>query len=241
MDKKILNLPNKEFYDFHWNKWSDMKTYGPMSRHIRRLCLNFLNKVNCKSILDVGCGEGHFLKEIHLNRPYMEIAGMDISAVAINNARINLPNAKFYILDLEKKYIEEKFDLITAIDVIEHIDDDAKFLENIYRMTEKYFLVCTLTGKMRPSENNVGHLRNYSYSELISKLEAAGFAAISVKKWGFPFYSPIYRNLLQFMPQGATIGKFNFIKKMISALLYALFFINFYNRGDIIIILSEAK
>jgi len=219
----------------------DMKKYGPMSKHTRRLCAEILRELDFKSILDVGCGEGSFLKFLHLLRPHLEINGADISQVAIQQAGISLLNAKFFELDLENNFIQQSFDLVTAIEVIEHIKNDTQFLANMHKMTIKYLLICTLIGKMRPFEKEVGHLRNYSESQLIDKLNAAGFEILSIKKWGFPFYSPIYREILQYAPRDATTGKLGLTRKIISQLIYILFFLNLHNRGDVIFVLARPK
>lgn len=233
------DIAERQFYDSSWDKWTEMKQFGPMSRHVRRLSLGILKRLNFRSVLDAGCGEGSFLSALQIVKPGLSLSGVDISEVAVTHARKLLPGAKFYVADLEKEIIEKTFDLVTAIDVIEHIPDDITFLHNIRRMTDKYFLVCTLIGRMRPFEKSVGHVRNYTEKELIEKLSASDFRVVLVKKWGLPFYSPLYRNILQYVPESAYTGRFSFSKKVTSQLLYYLFKFNFSNRGDVIFILAE--
>lgn len=217
-----------------------MKKYGPMSLHVRRLCMKIIKKLNFESALDAGCGEGSFLKSLKKRRPEAALSGADISREIVNSAAKTTRGVRLHAIDLATGFIEEKYDLVTAIEVIEHIGDDVQFLKNIHRMTNRYLLVCTLLGRMRDFESGMGHLRNYSEGELTGKLRRAGFGVLLIKKWGFPFYSPIYRNLCQWGPKGVSVGKFGVFKKTISMLLYLLFCLNdISGRGDLILVLAR--
>ena len=49
-------------YDQIWSGgWDDMRRYGPMARHTRRLMGVMTRDLTPRSILDVGCGEGSLL------------------------------------------------------------------------------------------------------------------------------------------------------------------------------------
>lgn len=237
----VIGDGNKGFYDSGWDNWQDMKMYGPMSRHTRRLCTNIIKQLDFISVLDAGCGEGSLLDCLKAIRPSIEVNGIDISESAIARAGRRLGAGKFYTMDLADDFINEKFDLVLAIEVIEHIGDDEGFLKNIRKMTKKYFLVCTLTGRMRPFEKEMGHVRNYSKAQLLHKLELAGFEIVDCKEWGFPFYSPLYRDLCQSAPKGATVGRFGLFRKALSDLIYALLFLNFSDKGDLIFILAKPR
>ena len=45
-------------------------------------------------------------------------------------------------------------------------------------------------------------MRNYARGELVRKLEETGFVVVSVIEWGFPFYSPLYRDFLYLLQVG---------------------------------------
>lgn len=72
------------------------------------------------SILDVGCGDGRFLGL--LGEKITRRLGIDLSARAIGFARAFHPHIDYRCAALEE--IEEIFDLVTAIEVLEHIPDD---------------------------------------------------------------------------------------------------------------------
>ena len=228
-----------EFYDSSWEKWQDMKKYGPMSRHTRRLCLEMIKNLNFNSIIDIGCGEASFLKRLQKIKAHVKASGADISEFMIKQNKKLLSEIEFYAMDIEKEPLNKKYDLVTAIEIIEHIKDDEKFLKNICKMTNKYLLICTLLGKMMPWEKKVGHVRNYSENELVDKLNNSGFSVLKIKKWGFPFYSPLYRSILQHTPDNLNIGKFGLFRKIVSQFLYFVFLLSLPNKGDVVLVLAE--
>lgn len=230
---------DKSFYEEGWGKWEDMKKFGPMSRHIRRLIKEALSDVSFDSILDIGCGEGSLLKDITSHQMNMRVAGADISETALAMARGRIKEGKFYLLDIQRKALNEKFDLVVCSEVLEHLLDDGQALCNLLKMTEKYLLITTIAGRMRETEKEVGHLRNYTKAGLLDMLHEAGFEEIKVKEWGFPFYSPLYRSFLDRFPSKATSGKFGLFRKTICLFLYFLFLLNSNKKGDVLVILAS--
>jgi hypothetical protein len=63
---------------------------------------------------------------------------------------------------------------------------------------------------------------------------------VSVLEWGFPFYSPLYRNFLEFTGSKGTTGEFGWIRKLISKIIYYLFKLNSSKRGDEIFVLAKS-
>ena len=228
-------------YNYGWEtKWDDMKKYGPFSRHLRRLIKSLIHSLTFESVLDVGCGQGSLLAELQAEFPHIKAYGIDFSSSAVELAQSRLPQGEFKTLDITKEFLEKTFDLVICTEVLEHISDDLAVMKNLARMTEKYLLISTPQGRIRRFEAaEVGHVRNYAYGELVHKLERCGFRTRQVIEWGFPFYSPLYRNFLEFTRSKGTTGEFGFIRKMIANVLYGLFMLNSSKRGDEIIVLAE--
>jgi SAM-dependent methyltransferase len=228
-------------YDEGWEQWDDMKRYGPMSRHTRRLIWAVIGKLHFRSVLDVGCGQGSPLEEIARRRPGVELAGVDFSPRAVELARQRMPEAKFSVLDLTKGALDSKFDLIICTDVLEHIPDDRAALRNMRAMCGRWCLVSTIQGRMRDYERQVGHVRNYRYGELRAKMEEAGFRVCHQIDWGFPLYSPLYREVLRYFPSAATTGEFGWKRRLLSEMLYYMFLVNASKFGDYVFCLAEAR
>lgn len=228
-------------YDEGWDQWDDMKQYGPMSRHTRRLIWSLIGNLRFQSVLDVGCGQGSPLEEVARRRPGVELAGVDFSPRAVELARLRMPQATFSVLDLTKESLDKKFDLIICTDVLEHIPDDLAALRHMREMCGRWCLISTIQGRMRDYEVHVGHVRNYKRGELKAKIEASGFVVRRQIDWGFPFYSPLYRDILRFFPPSATTGQFGTSRKLLSNALYYTFMANASKFGDYVFCLAEVK
>jgi len=109
-------------------------------------------------------------------------------------------------------------------------------------MSRRYVFISTMAGTMRPSEARIGHVRNYAPGELEAKLEAAGVTVRWSRGWGFPFYSPAYRTIVEWLPSGppgGTVGRIGPIGRIAAAALYQLYRLNRPGRGDVLSVLGE--
>jgi len=230
-------------YNKSWDAWADNRIYGATPRHLRRIISSLISGLEYSSVLDIGCGNGSFLKFIGTNRkkPVSKLAGVDLSEKALAMSKETVPNGSFSALNIENGHLDDTFDLILCNDVLEHLNNDDQALRNIRQMAKRYFVCNTIQGKMRESEREVGHLRNYKKEELIKKLKVAGFNPLRIIEWGFPFYNLLCRRLNIGMRQQLIYGKYGFFKRFISHIVYLLFMLNSKKRGDILIVLSEAK
>ena len=229
-------------YDEGWqSKWDDMKKYGPFSRHLRRIIKQIIRPLAFESVLDVGCGQGSFLVELQAEFPGIKPHGIDLSSSAVKLARERVPGGQFAVVDITEQALDEKCDLVVCSEVLEHIPDDITALQNLRKMTGKYLVVSTPQGRMRQFEKQVGHVRNYAPGELIRKIEMSGFTVESIVEWGFPFYSPLYRNFLDLTGSKGTSGEFGPMRKLIARLIYMLFLLNSSNRGDEIFVLAKVN
>ena len=235
----------KEQYDEMWRtKWTDMQTHGPVHRHQRRIyraLLNSVRHVRIDSVLDVGAGAGENLLFIRSLFPSIRVCGMDISDVPLQAARWAIPDGCFWTGDIQSPQdAVGRCDLVTLFEVIEHLEQDRKALKNIHAITNKYLLLSTVCGAMRPVECDIGHLRNYHPAQLTNLLDDVGFRVLRIVQWGFPFYSPLFRTL----SMNPTITKFSYGRyglrqRLACHVLYGLYFMNSWNRGDKLIVLAE--
>jgi SAM-dependent methyltransferase len=228
-------------YDYGWeSKWDDMKKYGPVSRHVRRIIMDMIRSLKFDSVLDVGCGQGSLLADLRSKFPQVRLNGIDISRSAVELARVKMPNGRYWVLDVSTGHIPEKFDLVVCSEVLEHIPDDIAALRGLAAMTGKYLLVSTVQGRMRHFEaTEVGHVRNYAPGELARKIQSVGLNPAKVMEWGFPLYSPIYRDALDHLGGRGTIGRYGPGRRLIAATLYNLFLLNSSTHGDELVVLAQ--
>ena len=101
------------------------------------------------SILDVGCGGGHFTCELAQLYPHTNILGIDLSKEAIDYARkqakkMNLSNVSFEVpMDKELKYADKSFDIVTCTLVCHHMLDAEiiEFLKRSQRVAKKSIII----------------------------------------------------------------------------------------------------
>ncbi len=226
-------------YDELWRStWGDLQRHGPVHRHAREDLIRTVASLDVRTVLDVGCGSGDNAQALAATRRY-ELTGVDVSAAAVAAARERVPAARFAVLDVERDTLPERFDLVISLQVIEHIVDDIAALRHIAAMSRRYVFVATMQGRMRKSELAIGHVRNYSAVELRRKLEACGLELVWMKGWGFPFYSPLYRSAIEWVPGGPPTGPMGPGSQFVASALYHLYRLNWPGRGDVISALAK--
>ena len=231
-------------YEEIWQEtWGDMQKYGPVHRHHRRIfgdLFDTLPRDQIQTIADIGCGEGSNLAYLRSQFPQARLFGFDVSQTAMDAARRRV-QAEFALLDIQKQIPPQKFDLVVCSDVVEHLEEDLNALRNIRQVTNRFALIATVQGRMRANEDSIGHVRNYDYGELEQKIESAGFEVLQVVEWGYPLYSPLFRDLvgLSKASEEFSYGTYNLFKKLIAQILFVLFYLNSSTRGDVIFVLAR--
>lgn len=98
-----------------------------------------------RSILDAGCGDGTFAFYVASKNPTTQVLAVDIGEQGLHGTEVtlqvgeriqktmNLPNLRFERLDLRELDARDSYDLVYSFDVLEHIAENNKVLENIYR------------------------------------------------------------------------------------------------------------
>jgi 2-polyprenyl-3-methyl-5-hydroxy-6-metoxy-1,4-benzoquinol methylase len=225
---------NDREYDELWRtSWGDMQRVGPVHRHIQDDLLKMVRGFQVKTILDVGCGSGENLAALARSGDYA-LTGTDLSPEALSITQRRVPGARLVALDVQQDRVPGAFDLVMSIQVVEHLPDDRAAIANMAMMSDRYVFISTMAGRMRPSERHIGHVRNYSPAELRQKMEDAGLAVQWIRGWGFPFYSPLYRTIAEWLPGGPPAGTISRPQRLVADALYELYRLNVPGRGDVL-------
>jgi 2-polyprenyl-3-methyl-5-hydroxy-6-metoxy-1,4-benzoquinol methylase len=126
-----------------------------------------IKKENFGSIADIGTGDGRLVKEFSLNFADKEILGIDYSEKAINVAKAMNPDLNFIKLDIIKEDIDQKFDVVTLVEVFEHIplDKCEKFIFSLKNLLNNEGIIfITVPHKNKGLQNK--HYQHFSLEVL---------------------------------------------------------------------------
>jgi len=121
-----------EFYEDRYEKgymeeWDDLKK-KKVEEVLRQLHLPPTGK-----LLDFGCGNGVFTRIIKDTLPGWEVYGVEISSIAVQNARNRIPDCIFFEATDGGKY-KNQFDFLFSHHVIEHVQN----LEETFDIMNSY-------------------------------------------------------------------------------------------------------
>ena len=136
---------------------------APRTNEIRYKNLDWLNIVNKRTVLDIGCNNGFFTREA-LRRGARRAVGVDISDCIQGARQLTLEegsSAEFWQMDVDSKEFRrhcEKFEVVLLLSVLTHVNNKEEFLNWLDGITE-YALVF---------ESNHGE-KNKQHIDLVQK------------------------------------------------------------------------
>ena len=231
--------------------WHDCILHSPAPRHRRRIICKIISKLEFTACLDVGCAQPFLLLDMNnaIKTPPvgMQLFGCDISQPVIDENSEKYKNIKFFQSDIsEKMKIDTSYDLVVCSEVIEHIKNDGLAIKNLCLLSANYLLLSVPIGKYFKSDEKIGHFRHYSLEQLDEELNKNGFEIVLCKKWGFPFHN-LYKYAINYALTQNTYkkyssSKYGFTEKLVSNILYILFFINdLFSSGHNLFVLAKKK
>lgn len=145
-------------------------------------------------VLDIGCGSGLMLKALD---SLANTSGMDMSNEAIQfSQEIFKGPIKQGSLPDNVPFPNESFDLITALDVVEHIDNDVESLKAIrYLLRPSGKAIITVPAYMflwSSFDDMNEHKRRYTLQELRNKLNSAGFQIEKISYFNSLLFPIVY-------------------------------------------------
>ena len=150
------------------------------------------------SLLDVGCGQGDFLKWLRPRHPDWRLVGIDL----VPNAH---PGIEFIQGDVFQVDPKGPFDLITAFMVIEHLENNRSFFDRIRSLLAPNGILMantfnndSLIFRTARLFNSVGissayrrlysrhHVQHYSTTSIRRLFELSGFEVLDHRRHGYP-------------------------------------------------------
>jgi SAM-dependent methyltransferase len=146
---------------------------------IRGLVEKFLGAgASPRQFLEIGCGTGYVLRML-ASIPGIECTGAEIHLAGVHIAKSRVPSIEIVQLDATAIPFQNAFDGVGAFDVIEHIENDEKVLQNVHHSLKSggYFFITVPQHRFLWSfaDDFAGHKRRYTRADLVTKLTQAGF------------------------------------------------------------------
>lgn len=186
------------YYRGHDNVYGILKVHS-----ISEIVLSMAGSLESKKVLEVGAGGGIYTG--WLIEKGAEVTCVDsCTQILKGNAELH-PQARCILADATVLKLKEKFDLIVAIDIIEHVERDLLFLENMNLHLKKEglliintqnsfslnYLIEGLPEYLRGNRHWKGwdpfHVRFYNVRSLRRKLLSSGFRP---QKWFGNYHIP---------------------------------------------------
>ncbi len=164
------------------------------------------NNFNPLSICEVGCGVGEVLNQLYLNFPNQAVFdGYEISQQAYNVAKTKQnERLNYHIQDLFEQN-DKKYDLLLAIDVLEHIEDYFQFIRDcgkkaeykIYHIPLEMHASAILRSRFSHARSSVGHIHYFCAQTALDVLKDCDQQIIDYFYTDITQASPKYNSTLK--------------------------------------------
>lgn len=142
-------------------------------------------------ILDVGCGTGGNLEMLE---KFGAAEGVDVSDDALEFCRSKGLTVHKGLAEA-LPFADESFDVVTALDVVEHLDDDVAGLKEMYRVTKSggktLIFVPAFMWLWGVQDDVSNHRIRYTKKQIVERLEKAGFEIERATYANITFFAPI--------------------------------------------------
>lgn len=142
-----------------------------------------------REIAEIGCGHGLLQLQIE-NSFHREVTGFDLNEVALKKNLSSLGSICCYDIYQKDPRLRERFDLILLFDVLEHIDDESRFLTALlFHLAPKGKLIVNVpAGQWAYSayDQAAGHHRRYAIHSLREVARHNNLEVTAWSYWGLP-------------------------------------------------------
>ena len=184
-------------WDTHWGQYASTAEDNPAQRFRRNLAFDLLAaRGTPRRLLDIGAGQGDLLAEANLAWPAAELAGIELSATGVAEARRKIPSAQLVqrnLLDDQPADISLSGWATHAVcsEVLEHVDDPRRLLRHARAyLAPGCRVVITVPGGPRSAfDKHIGHRRHFDRDSIASVLRDAGLTDVQVEAAGFPIFN----------------------------------------------------
>lgn len=136
-------------------------------------------------VLEVGCGEGEIARRLRARWP--DVTGLDLPDAGLRQAWQSVDDVAFLHGDAERlPFGDQAFDVVVAVEVLEHLRDPARGLAELARVSRKHLVLSVprepifrmgnlAAGRhVRDLGNTPGHLNHWSTAGFVRFASRAG-------------------------------------------------------------------
>jgi SAM-dependent methyltransferase len=179
------------FYELEESHWWYVGRRKIIASFVKQICEQVTDRR--PRILDVGCGTGANVKMLS---EFGDAEGVDVSEDALQFCRERgLDNVKLGAAEA-LPYDAGTFDLVTALDVVEHLDDDVAGLREMRRVLRPggrvLIFVPTFMWLWGLQDEVSHHRRRYTLPELRRAMTEAGFEIERSTYANITFLPPVF-------------------------------------------------
>ena len=175
------------------NTYDKYGTRNPVARLLQRgferNLEDLFESTEAESLLDVGCGEGVLTQRWAQRLAPRRVVGIDLDdpLIAAEWAKRSAPNLTYIAQRAERlPFADAEFDLVTAIEVLEHVPDPAHTVAEMARCASRHVLVSVPHEPLwralnlargaywRALGNTPGHVNHFSKAAIVALLAAHG-------------------------------------------------------------------
>ena len=179
-------------YEVEGSHWWFVGRRLILESFLKQIIHNPKSKIQNPKILDVGCGTGANLEMLS---KFGEASGVDVAEDALEFCRKRGLERVKHGLAENLPYEDESFDLVTALDVVEHLDDDVAGLKEMRRVLKKdgraLIFVPAFMFLWGVQDDVSNHRIRYTKKQIIERLEKAGFEIERATYANITFFAPI--------------------------------------------------
>ena len=191
----------KERGSMHWQEMisRDIGKFNAIQQSRYDWIIKTAGDISGRSVLDLGCGDGaltYLMAKIGGT-----ITGVDNNELGVSLARENIENARnseklkydFIVASAyELPLPDNSFDIIACCEVIEHVQNPEKLIEEACRVLKpsgKFIL--TTPHRLRERPSDVNHVREYFPGELETMFKKI-FPSVEIKLFNHIFWQGLY-------------------------------------------------
>ncbi|MBL8862946.1 MAG: class I SAM-dependent methyltransferase [Planctomycetes bacterium] len=131
----------RDFYEFEAHHYRTTPEEEESWKHRRTLVHRLLPADAVTSVLDVGCGDGALAEDLG-DRYGCPVLGIDLAAGRTAYARSRSRHARFAQASVYAlPFPDQAFDLVTCTDLLEHLDDPTRAMQELVRVARRAVIV----------------------------------------------------------------------------------------------------